>query len=732
MSQQDPTGSESFDGGLWVGEVSVDDVAAMQAAELEANAEANGELAAIADAEGAAAQALPAAPLPIPVPIPIAKRAVSGRYRGTSGVFQVELRVDVDRVRPMKHVSADFFQVNGGTTTYFGSMVVKSPTIQVTSTQVIIKGLGKYTFVAGNPVVKVTIKRRTVFQPQAPATLQFFSTGGTAGAIYNCPFESTRFRTLRIETDKVSDVTTPVFSSYNTASLPSGGPPRILSVNGAFAEAGIEMVSTAASNVINVAAAGGNAKWSNAELHASMQAHFSLFQDIPQWAVWQVVAQDHDLGPGLYGIMFDQAGKQRQGCAVFHRGIGGTTAEKLRLQLYTYVHELGHNFNLLHSWQKSLGTPAVPNRPLSLSWMNYPFNYPAPGGESTYWNQFAFQFDNEEIIHLRHAFRNNIIMGGNNFAVGSALGQEIMNDPVRNDSGLNFNISTHRRKFSLGEPVVLQLALDTSDSKGRRVHTWLHPNCNLVTVVIAKPNGVVIEYEPYIEHIVGARESVIGRDDVIRDSAYIGYGKGGLYFDQPGNYQIRAAYKAMDGSVILSDIITVRIAYPVTGVEEELADLFMGEEQGQLLYLLGSDCESLSSGNEAFDLVLAKHGKHPMANYVRLIKGINASRDFKTITEENDNRIAVRSAQMTESADLLSAVANAGVLDAVSHQMTLTTLADVQRRGGNTEGAKETLGLLSAMAIKTPSAARKPRQRLATALAAENFSNPTYWKGMRQ
>jgi len=731
MSQQDPTGSELFGGEFWIDEMSVDDVVAMQAAEVETHALSSGELAAMVAAQTeTAAQALLHGPIPIPTPI--AKRAVSGRYRATSGAFRVELRVDVDRVRPMKHVSADFFQVNGGTTTYFGSMVVKSPTIKVTTTQVIIKGLGKYTFAAGNPVVNVTIQRRTIFQPQAPATLQFFSTGGTAGAIYNCAFESSRFRTIRVETDRVSDVSTPVFSSYNTASLPSGGQPRMLSVNGAFAEAGIEMVSTAASNVINIAGAGANAKWSNAELHASMQAHFSLSQDIPQWAVWQVVAQDHDLGPGLYGIMFDQAGKQRQGCAVFHRGIGGTTAEKLRLQLYTYVHELGHNFNLLHSWQKSLGTPAVPNRPLSLSWMNYPFNYPAPGGEATYWNQFAFQFDNEEIIHLRHAFRNDIIMGGKNFAVGSALGQEIMNDPVRNDTGLNFSISTHRRKFSLGEPVVLQLALDTSDSKGRRVHTWLHPNCNLVTVVIAKPNGVVIEYEPYIEHIVGARESVIGRDDVIRDSAYIGYGKGGLYFDQPGNYQLRAAYKAMDGSVILSDIITVRVAYPVTAVEEELADLFMGDEQGQLLYLLGSDAESLSSGNEAFDMVLAKHEKHPMANYVRLIKGINASRDFKTITEDNENRIAVRSAQMTESAELLSAVANAGVLDAVSHQMTLTTLAKVQRIGGNTDGAKETLGLLSAMAIKTPSDARKPRQRVTTALAAENFSNPTYWKGMRQ
>ena len=38
------------------------------------------------------------------------------------------------------------------------------------------------------------------------------------------------------------------------------------------------------------------------------------------------------IGPNLYGIMFDQPGKQRQACAVFHAGIGGVTAEKLRLR----------------------------------------------------------------------------------------------------------------------------------------------------------------------------------------------------------------------------------------------------------------------------------------------------------------------------------------------------------------------------------------------------------------
>src|SRR5437868_6012175 len=36
----------------------------------------------------------PAIPI---IPFPLAKKAVSGRYRGTLGSFQIELRVDVDR-----------------------------------------------------------------------------------------------------------------------------------------------------------------------------------------------------------------------------------------------------------------------------------------------------------------------------------------------------------------------------------------------------------------------------------------------------------------------------------------------------------------------------------------------------------------------------------------------------------------------------------------------------------
>ncbi|WP_293122465.1 hypothetical protein [Microcoleus sp. bin38.metabat.b11b12b14.051] len=692
MSQHDPTAIEVTDGEFSLGEMSVDETAASQAIEAGTGdpTQPVGTIAGTVPVDSA----LPNIPI---IPIPIAKRPVSGRYRGTVGGFQLEIRVDVDRTRPMKRLSGDFYQISGQTVTYFASFIVDAPTITVTASQVTVKGLGSFTFAAGAPVVQVTMERRLIFQPQAPATVQFFTTGGSPGATYTCAFESIYFRTAHIETDRVSDVSTPVFSSYNTGSLPSGGPARNLSVVGAYGEAGIEMIPTAASDVINISEAGADAQWSNAELHASMQNHFSLWQDQPQWAIWQVAAQLHEIGPTLYGIMFDQQGKQRQGCAVFHTGIGGETAEQLRLQAYTYVHELGHGFNLLHSWQKQYASPPQPNRVNALSWMNYPWNY--PGGPAVFWNSFAFGFDNEEVIHMRHGFRNNVIMGGSNFAVGAALGREIMADPVRDESGLKLTISTHQKNFGLGEPVVLQLMLQTTDARGRRVHTWLHPNFSMVKIVIRKPSGEVVAYEPLIEHLVGPRESVIGIDDTIAESAYIGYGKDGLYFEEPGNYRIRACYAALDGSQVMSDIITVRVRYPVTAAEAELADLFIGDEQGTLLYLLGSDHESLRRGNEAFDEILAKYPDNAMTNYVRLVKGINASRNFKTITDKNENRVMVRPAELEQSSKLLSAVADSGVLDPVSAKMTLTNLAEVQTKAGDDEALKQTLSKLSAIAI---------------------------------
>jgi hypothetical protein len=102
-----------------------------------------------------------------------------------------------------------------------------------------------------------------------------------------------------------------------------------------------------------------------------------------------------------------------------------------------------------------------------------------------------------------------------------------MADPISDESGLVLAISTHKSSFALGEPVVLELKLKATDMRGRRAHTWLHPNYGLVKIMVSKPGGQVVAYEPLIDHLVADRQTVVGVGDEIADSAYIGYGKGG-------------------------------------------------------------------------------------------------------------------------------------------------------------------------------------------------------------
>jgi hypothetical protein len=44
----------------------------------------------------------------------------------------------------------------------------------------------------------------------------------------------------------------------------------------------------------------------------------------------------------------------------------------------------------MHSWQKSLANPPGVDNPNALSWMNYPWRYPA--GPDAFWKAFPFQY----------------------------------------------------------------------------------------------------------------------------------------------------------------------------------------------------------------------------------------------------------------------------------------------------------------------------------------------------
>lgn len=643
------------------------------------------------------------------------QRIVSGRYRGRQGTYEIELRIDVDGRRPAMCVSADLFKIAGATLIYHSSLILNGPSISATATQIQLEGIASFTSPSDHPKIQVTVPRASTLAPPPQAVVSFLSTNGAAGNTFHCDFESIFFRTVQYEHDYVEGRMP--FSEYNTSLLPSGGAGRTLSVASSYAEAGIEMQVTGVTPVVPASDSGADSIWTNAELHAAMQSYFSLWKDEPQWKVWLFTATMHQMGTGLRGIMYDQQGKQRQGCAVFDDVIGGADATSLRGQLRTCVHELGHCFNLMHSWQKSLAVPPAPDRLDALSFMNYVQNF--PGGEAAYWAAFPFQFDDQEIVHLRHGFRSNVILGGSNFTIGAAdIDPAMFSETLTDNSGLELKIDA-RKSYAFAEPVVAEIKLYVTDGRGKRVHSQLHPNCGFVRIAIRKPSGQVVMYEPLMVHCFEGELARLDQNTPSAyDSAYLGFGRQGFYFDQVGFYQLRGVYFAPDGSHVFSNVQSLRVRAPRNDEDEEVADLLFGDEQGQLLYLLGSDSEHLKNGNNALEEVLNKYAAHPLAAYARLVQGINAGREFKTIVPEKAVRevmtsestsprlgmpkrtIDVRKPERVKSEQLLgdlvqtateTKIVGTGSLDNITLGMVMRELASVQQAAGHENLALETL-----------------------------------------
>ncbi|MFC7588675.1 hypothetical protein ACFQYP_36940 [Nonomuraea antimicrobica] len=434
--------------------------------------------------------------------------------------------------------------------------------------------------------------------------------------------------------------------------------------------------------MIPVDGSGADLAWDDAELHHAMTRHFGAFGDAPAWRVWLLVASRH-VG-GYRGIMFDSDdAHQRQGAAVFHDVIKGTTPESQRAQLRTYVHELGHAFNLLHSWQKHLASPPQPLGPDGgfgdLSWMNYVQNY-RPGGEQGYWAAFPFRFTDAELVHLRHGFYQDVAMGANAFGAGAAE-IEPFEQPVEDRSGLRLEVRA-KESFELGEPVVVELKLSVT-GEPRVTHGHLHPDTEFAQVSITRPGGGTVLYRPMMRHCVDTSPQIRLDADhpAMYRSAYIGHGRDGHYFQRPGEYQVRAQYVAADGSLVVSAACPVRVRPPVTRDDQRVAELMLGEDQGKLFSLLGSDSPELRSGNLALDEVIDRHGGHPLAVYARLVKGLNAEREFKELTR--DNRLRVRPPDPKQGIELLSRVADAAGLDNITLNLVMRRLARAEARRGD-------------------------------------------------
>jgi hypothetical protein len=641
------------------------------------------------------------------------RQPVSGTYTGQHGSARLELRIDLREPnplglhRPLNLVSGDLFRdVGGGEWDYRYSFIAEHPYVKWGVEEVVITGtiapyrnmeLAPATHEAmSREILRITVPVVTIHEPPAAATVQI-TRWGTHKTTFLCDKTSAFFRSIDLEIDRIRGTELPSpFRTDSVTARPPDLPSLELDISRAYQRAGIDMRVISDSEVFEAVEAGTDLTWTEDELHNAMQHHFSEWRDEPQWKLYLLIATHFRLYPQqmVTGIMYDSQYRDpndlfpRQGAAAFYSTIKSpkvwgtlSQAEFDRNFLRTCVHELGHAMNLLHSFDK--------DRPDSASWMNYPWRYPhgyklPPGwnGTELFWQQCRFEFDAEELRHLRHHALMEVIPGG---AAFGALGhdapvptavstQQIESAPV----GLYLRTRPERYLFHFAEPVTVEIKLKNQSPAPMRVPDMLNPEFGLLELFIRDPRGQVRPYRPLFKLCGEAQTVELAPGDKLYESVFLAFGAGGFYFEEPGEYQLWAVYGA-GGLRLRSNALRIRVAFPQSPEDEEMALRTFGQEQGHVLYMRGA--EHLQDGNDQLREVTERFPTSPLSRYVHYCFGNAKAREFKNaITGEVRPPELEVAAKELETASTFLRATQRSALDNITHGRAVDILYDVYRQ----------------------------------------------------
>jgi hypothetical protein len=634
-----------------------------------------------------------------------ALRRVSGTYKSPSPSGQgwiLELRVDVDGRRPQARVSGDFFyrySIWGFTfVLYSHSIVIESLAASNVSNEMVLTGPVVYYADASkvNDSIEVRIPRVSVFATPADATAKFY-TSGTLNATYLCPKVSEHFRTVTLEVDMLQGTAFPPTVNTHITPHPADLANENVTTALIYDRAGIDMTVDHDDVLNDPDGSDPGSTWSWGELHDLMENRFDLFADSLQWNVYGVVVPEFEAA--ARGAMFDWGGWQagdtylRQGAAIAYDTILDTTVGTLydtdvemdRLLLKIFCHEVGHAFNLPHPWARTANPDSA-----STSFMNYNHLYTGGGGatslqrETDFWSDFRWEFDDVELIWMRHQDRNAVIFGGTDW-IGDNLSVYTEPEFERRDAPLTLEVRAPT-VLDFAEPVRVEIELKNVSDAAQVVTSLLEPEDGMVTLYIRRPNGDRVRYIPPIRRDCGPSEVTLAPGEAIYETVLMSYGARGAQFREPGEYRIRAYYTCATAGMIVSPGCRLRVAYPSTRDEEALAHLLFGHEAAKFLYLGGT--ERYPATTSRLQEAVTKYAKTApsVVRHVHAALGRHASHPFKRIIRKEGRRvIGVRGADLKQAVTHLEAArkplsSKVSALDNITYNQLSVLLADCYRQ----------------------------------------------------
>lgn len=505
-----------------------------------------------------------------------------------------------------------------------------------------------------------------------------FSGGGAASFVRTYIFSSSSFRPAEFEYDTVAGATRVTeIGTHDHPNHPATMASETLSLDTVYRRAGFNVSDAPGNGAIPLGAAGADQRWTDQEMHDAMQIYWSRFADKPQWSLWVLFASLHVQGSSLGGIMFDDIGSNhRQGTAIFtdafiaHPPAGDADPDAWvrRMRFWTAAHEVGHAFNLAHSWQKALGTPWIPlaDDPEARSFMNYP--YAVAGGQAAFFADFDFRFSDPELLFMRHGPERFVQMGNADWFDQHGFSQVAL-DP-NEEFGLTLSVNARDNRLPYLLPPVVEMALVNRSGRPKLASAARLSERAGLTLIISKDGRPARQWSPYSRHCSESLEIILGQGEALYDSVLVGAGRNGWDMAEPGRYTIQAML-VVDGRAVISNPLEVKVEPPESREEERLAQDIFSPEVGQVLAVngtrgVGSAVDALRAATRMRQHPLARQAAialaGPLADEYKLLQVDERARPGETPAAAA-RRIEVYDADLKEARHLL-AIATEGSADA--------------------------------------------------------------------